>query len=87
MGRSYVASIGRAVLTLLLFSSAAHAQSAISGLVRDTSGGVLPGVSVEASSPVLIEKVRSVVTDDQGRYTIVNLRPGVYKVSFSLSLR
>ena len=85
MGRSYGGSIGRAVLTLLVFSSAAHAQSAISGLVRDTSGGVLPGVSVEASSPVLIEKVRSVVTDDQGRYTIVNLRPGVYKVAFSLS--
>ena len=85
MGRAYGKSIGRAVLTLLLFSSTAHAQSAISGLVRDTSGGVLPGVSVEASSPVLIEKVRSVVTDDQGRYTIVNLRPGVYKVAFSLS--
>ncbi|MEQ1912619.1 MAG: TonB-dependent receptor, partial [Vicinamibacterales bacterium] len=85
MGRSNGKSIGRAVLALLLFSSTAHAQSAISGLVRDTSGAVLPGVSVEASSPVLIEKVRSVVTDDQGRYTVVNLRPGVYKVSFSLS--
>jgi hypothetical protein len=78
-------TIPRAVLTLLLFASAAHAQSAISGLVRDTSGAVLPGVSVEASSPVLIEKVRSVVTDDQGRYTIVDLRPGIYKVAFSLA--
>lgn len=62
----------------------AAAQSAISGLVKDPSGAVLPGVTVEASSPVLIEKVRSVVTDDQGRYTIIDLRPGLYKVLFSL---
>lgn len=69
----------------LALSSAAFAQSAISGIVRDTSGAVMPGVSVEAASPVLIEKVRAAVTDEQGRYTIVDLRPGVYSVTFTLS--
>src|SRR5437773_2870824 len=62
----------------------AQQTSAIAGVVRDTSGGVLPGVTVEAASPVLIEKVRTVVTDDQGRYNIVDLRPGVYRVTFTL---
>jgi hypothetical protein len=67
-------------------SSAASAQqsSAIAGVVRDTSGGVLPGVTVEAASPVLIEKTRAVVTDDQGRYNIVDLVPGSYTVTFRL---
>ncbi|MGE3958678.1 MAG: carboxypeptidase regulatory-like domain-containing protein [Vicinamibacterales bacterium] len=83
--RSACRCLLQAVLALLLFAPVASAQSVISGLVRDTSGAVLPGVSVEASSPVLIEKVRSVVTDEQGRYTIVDLRPGIYKVLFSLS--
>ncbi|MGE3958554.1 MAG: carboxypeptidase regulatory-like domain-containing protein [Vicinamibacterales bacterium] len=68
----------------LALSSAAFAQSAISGAVRDTSGAVLPGVSVEVASPVLIEKVRTAVTDEQGRYTIIDLRPGTYSVAFSL---
>jgi hypothetical protein len=63
---------------------AAFAQASLAGLVRDTSGAVLPGVTVEASSPVLIEKVRSAVTDGTGRYTISDLRPGVYNVTFSL---
>src|SRR5687767_4851362 len=62
----------------------AHAQSAIAGTVKDASGGVLPGVTVEASSPVLIEKVRTVTTNEQGQFTIVDLRPGVYSVRFSL---
>ena len=53
---------------LLLLPSIAYAQAAITGVVRDTSGGVLPGVTVEAASPALIEKVRSVVTDDTGQY-------------------
>jgi hypothetical protein len=57
----------------------------ISGIVRDASGGVLPGVTVEASSPALIEKSRSVVTDGQGAYSIIDLRPGTYAVTFSLS--
>jgi hypothetical protein len=63
----------------------AQQASGISGLVRDTSGAVLPGVTVEAASPALIEKVRIVVTDSEGRYTIVDLRPGTYAVTFTLA--
>ena len=65
--------------------AAASAQSAITGLVKDTSGAVMPGVTVEAMSPVLIERERTVVTDAQGRFTIVDLRPGPYQVTFSLT--
>src|SRR5215218_6924756 len=64
--------------------SAAYAQ-ALAGVVRDTSGAVLPGVTVEASSPALIEKVRSVATDAAGQFKIVDLRPGVYAVTFTLA--
>jgi hypothetical protein len=74
-----------ALICLIFSASAVHAQSSFSGLVRDDSGGVLPGVTVEASSPVLIEKVRSAVTDETGRYNLVDLRPGTYKLSFSLA--
>ena len=63
----------------------AHAQASIAGVVRDASGAVLPGVTVEATSPVLIEKVRTVVTDGSGQYRIVDLRPGTYAVTFTLS--
>src|SRR4249920_1151379 len=73
-----------ATLLFLLAPAAASAQSAISGIVRDTTGAVMPGVSVEASSPVLIEKVRGVVSDGEGRYSIVDLRPGTYTVVFTL---
>ena len=69
---------------LLVLPGIAFAQSAITGIARDTSGGVLPGVTVEASSPALIEKVRSATTDGQGQYRIVDLRPGVYAVTFTL---
>lgn len=69
---------------LMLLPAVAVAQSQITGVARDESGGVLPGVTVEASSPVLIEKVRSAVTDDQGRYTIANLRPGMFRIAFTL---
>ena len=68
----------------LALPSVARAQSAITGTVRDTSGAVMPGVTVEAASPALIEKVRSVVSDGQGQYKIVDLRPGVYSVTFTL---
>jgi hypothetical protein len=73
------------VVGLLLFPGTALAQSAISGSVRDSSGAVMPGVTVEVASPVLIEKVRSAVSDEQGRYTIVDLRPGIYSVTFTLA--
>src|SRR5712692_6029471 len=63
----------------------AQTNSQIAGTVRDESGGVLPGVTVEAASPVLIEKSLSAVSDSSGRYTIVNLRPGTYKVTFTLT--
>src|SRR5438477_2673095 len=72
------------LLVLLLLPSAAHAQAAITGVAKDTSGAILPGVTVEAASPVLIEKVRSVVSDGTGQYRIVNLPPGTYSVTFSL---
>jgi hypothetical protein len=64
--------------------SALYAQASIVGEVRDPSGGVLPGVTVEASSPVLIEKARTVVTDGTGQYAIEQLRPGTYTVTFAL---
>jgi hypothetical protein len=69
---------------LILAPSAVFAQASITGTVKDTSGGVLPGVTVEAASPALIEKVRTVVTDSNGRYQIVDLRPGAYTVTFTL---
>src|SRR6185295_17129576 len=72
------------LLALLLLPAAAAAQAAITGVVKDTSGAVLPGVTVEAASPVLIEKVRSVVSDATGQYRIVNLLPGTYSVTFAL---
>ena len=71
-------------LVSLLLPSAAHAQAAITGVVKDDSGSVLPGATVEAASPVLIEKVRSVLTDDTGQYRIVDLRPGTYSVTMSV---
>jgi hypothetical protein len=71
-------------MCLLILPATVRAQGTISGVVRDTSGGVLPGVTVEAASPALIEKVRSVSTDGAGQYSIVDLRPGVYTVTFTL---
>ena len=91
-GAGRLRSLSRSAATLLtvlgclvLLPAAAHAQSAFSGVVRDASGAVLPGVTVEAASPVLIEKTRSVVTDGDGRYTVVDLRPGTYRLTFTLS--
>src|SRR5688572_8762802 len=69
---------------IVLLSSPAYAQATLTGVVRDASGAVLPGVTVEAASPALIEKVRSVVSDDTGQYRIVDLRPGTYSVTFLL---
>jgi hypothetical protein len=69
---------------LSLQPASAQESSGIAGVVRDASGAVMPGVTVEAASPVLIEKVRTVVTDGEGRYNIVDLRTGTYIVTFSL---
>src|SRR5213595_2785871 len=67
-----------------ILPSAAWAQVALAGTVKDSSGAVLPGVTVEAASPALIEKTRSAVTDGGGNYKIENLRPGTYAVTFTL---
>jgi len=75
----------RTVVFLLLAAPApVFAQASISGVVKDASGGVLPGVTVEAQSPALIEKMRSVITDTNGQFKIVDLRPGTYSVTFGL---
>lgn len=75
------------VLSWLLCTATASAQqtSSIAGVVKDTSGGVLPGVTVEAASPALIEKVRTTTSDSEGRFNIVDLQPGTYTVSFTLA--
>ena len=70
---------------LALAPSLAHAQATLAGVVRDASGAAVPGVTVEASSPALIEKVRTAVTDNSGQYRIVDLIPGTYTVTFTLS--
>ncbi len=72
------------VLALVAMPGMAFAQSAITGVARDTSGAVLPGVTVEAASPVLIEKSRAATTDGDGRFQIIDLRPGTYTVTFTL---
>jgi hypothetical protein len=69
---------------LMVVPSSAFAQASITGTVRDSSGAVLPGVTVEAASPALIEKVRTATTDGNGQYRIVDLRAGEYSVTFSL---
>src|SRR5712671_1538019 len=85
MTSRWVGPIACATLLTLVCASAAVAQSAIAGVVRDASGAVLPGVSVDAASPALIEGSRSVVTDGGGGYRIENLRPGEYTVTFTLT--
>jgi hypothetical protein len=72
-----------ALASLALGETVASAQS-IAGVVKDTTGAVLPGVTVEVSSPALIEKTRDAVTDSEGQYKILNLRPGTYLVTFTL---
>lgn len=84
MIRKLVLAGAAALACILWLPTAALAQSAIAGVVKDTSGAVLPGVTVEASSNVLIEKTRSVITNGEGAYRIVDLRPGSYSVVFTL---
>jgi hypothetical protein len=74
-----------AAFVILSLPALAWAQASIAGSVRDTSGAMLPGVTVEASSDALIEKTRSVVTDGAGQYRIIDLPPGTYAVAFTLS--
>ena len=74
-----------ALLVSVLVSASAYAQATLAGTVRDNSGAVLPGVTVEATSPVLIEKVRSATTDGTGQYRITELPPGTYSITFALS--
>jgi hypothetical protein len=80
-----IGKVGAAFGFVLLLPVVASAQATISGVVKDASGAVLPGVTVEASSPVLIEKTRTAVTDGTGQYAIENLRPGLYAVRFTLA--
>ena len=82
--RMFETTVIVALAWLALVPASAQAQSAIAGVVRDTSGAVMPGVTVEATSPALIEQVRAVATDEQGQYKIVDLRPGTYSVTFTL---
>src|SRR5262249_23294074 len=80
--------VSAVVACVLLFSAAAasaQSGSSIAGVVKDTTGAVMPGVTVGARSPALIEKVRSAVTDAEGQYKIVNLVPGTYTVTFTLT--
>ena len=74
-----------ALVISILVPAVARAQGSIAGAVKDVSGAVMPGVTVEASSPALIERVRYVVTDHTGQYRIVDLRPGTYAVTFALA--
>src|SRR5262249_28061609 len=83
--RRLFASLLLAVFWLVMAPRIADAQSTIAGVARDSSGAVLPGVTVEAASDVLIEKIRTVVSDGIGRYAIVDIRPGTYVVTFTLT--
>src|SRR5262245_14296471 len=77
--------LGRRMVILLAIAPAVYAQGTFAGIVRDSSGAVLPGVTVEAASPALIEKARTTVTDAGGQYRIVDLRGGTYSVTFTLA--
>src|SRR5678809_1340708 len=74
-----------ALAWLVLLPATASAQAVITGTVRDTSGAILPVVTVEATSPALIEKVRAAVSDGTGQYRIEDLRPGTSTVRFTLT--
>src|SRR5438876_6222109 len=81
-------SVRRALVTvcgLMIFPAAAFAQATLAGTVRDPSGAVLPGATIEASSPVLIERTRTATTDATGQYRIESLQPGTYTVTFTLA--
>src|SRR5215510_6664619 len=77
--------IGAVIGAVLLLCPVASFAQTITGVVRDASGAVLPGVTVEAASPVLLEKVRTAVSDGTGQYRILDLTPGTYTVTYSLA--
>jgi len=77
--------LGCLIVISLAIAPAVYAQGTLAGIVRDSSGAVLPGVTVEAASPALIEKARTTVTDAGGQYRIVDLRGGIYSVTFTLA--
>src|SRR2546428_432250 len=81
---TFVAHVFAGLVIVVACPQPASARSAISGVVRDSSGAVMAGVSVEAASEALIERSRTVATSGDGRYTIVDLRPGLYTMSFTL---
>ena len=83
--RNLFAALG-ALVALLVVPAMAHAQGlgGIAGIVTDTTGAILPGVTVEVSSPALIEGTRAAVSDGQGRYSVISLAPGTYAVTFTL---
>src|SRR3954470_7035428 len=86
--RTTMRGASRAMLFLtaaILLPSLAFAQGTLTGTVRDQSGAVLPGVTVDASSPALIEKVRTALTDAAGQYRITGLNPGTYSLTFTLT--
>ena len=85
MRRVNVTSALLVAVASVLVPAAVYAQSAIVGVVKDNTGAVLPGVTVEAASDVLIEKVKTVTTDGSGQYRIIDLRPGTYIVSYTLA--
>jgi hypothetical protein len=86
LGRRVVVRSVAVVCFVLALAAMASAQATgLAGVVKDATGAVMPGVTVEASSPALIEKTRSVITDDQGQFKIIDLRPGAYSVNFSLA--
>jgi len=85
MARKFIARTFLLVLaSLVLMPAVARAQSVFTGTVKDTSGAVMPGVTVEAASPALIEGVRSAITNENGGYRIADLRPGTYKLTYTL---
>src|SRR4026208_332663 len=84
MGVRFVVRCLAVMALVALLPSLAQAQTSITGTIRDASGAVLPGVTVEAASPVLIEKVRSTTTDGSGAYRLTELLPGTYSLTFTL---
>ena len=80
----FIVHVFACLVFLAVLESSASAQSTISGVVRDTSGAVMAGVKVEAASEALIERSRTETTNENGRYTIVDVRPGFYTMTFTL---